>query len=724
MVSSLLGLCGKSKVSGYEQGVWVIRFSHTTVVRCVLRLVTCLSFICSNLWAEPIQWPLPAYQQNIESALIEAPVIKLLAEDSNPVAVGWIASGGPSFKLQVSLPEFEQPVDIYLGIASGADWWLSQTDSKLYPLAQNLSVWKKSNTESFIRQLIGPINLQEINAGNYLVHLYVVPEDETDFQKYFHWSVPVELDGNVESTGVISGYVQDAEGPVSGAVVRVHTDTPFATTDGNGYFQLKQLASTSTAKLTAWAPGYYNQFVDVDGWADSDLQIQLEPYTAEDNEEYEWVSAELTEGQERNCISCHSDSEHPEKHLTYDDWKKSAHARSATNPRFLSMYQGSDLTGNTSPATRYENHQDYGRFPLPPDETQPYYGPGYKLDFPATEGNCASCHAPYAAVNNPHGVNPLQLDGIATEGVGCDYCHKIKGVSLGHDGMPLDGNPGVLSYQLARPEPERQLFLGSFDDMAPGNDSFSPIYKQGQICAGCHYAKFWDVVVYNSFGEWLESNYSNPRTGKSCQQCHMPAGLTDRVIRLDEGGELRNPEGINSHQFIGGEDETLLKSAAEVTAEAIFDNDNISVDVVIKNQNAGHHLPTGSPLRHLILIVEVFDDADNLLTQISGNETPAWVGEYANKAGTVYAKVLEELWTGVYPSAAYWNQTTVRSDNRIAANGQDQQNFQFTASAQGAITVRVKLIYRRAYEELRKNKQWSKQDTVLFEKKLNLRGSE
>ncbi len=518
----------------------------------------------------------------------------------------------------------------------------------------------------------------------------------------------------------VSGHIYDASGPVSGALVRVHSQSISTTSAEDGYFHLEQLSGSETLAITTWAPGYYNQYTELPIGADNILQIQIEPYTLADNTEYEWLSANVTAGQERNCVSCHSDPEHPEQHLAFDDWNKSAHAQSATNPLFLSLYQGSDLDGNISPATRYGNSQDYGHFPLPPDHSKAYYGPGYKLDFPQTDGNCATCHTPYAAVNDPYGINPLQVNSIANEGVGCDYCHKIKGVVLNHQSMPVDGNPGVLSYQLARPEPERNLFLGSFDDMAPGDDSFSPLYRQGQICAGCHYGKFWDVVVYNSYGEWLLSDYSNPRTGKSCQQCHMPSGLTDRVVKLDSGGKLRDPDRIHSHQFIGGEDSEFLRSAATMEMSTQRIRKNIEVSIVIKNKNAGHHFPTGSPLRHLILVVEAIDQDGSRLTQLSGKQTPEWTGEYAGKAGTAYAKVLEELWTGIYPTAAFWNQTTVRSDNRIPARGQDLQTFQFLGPEQGDVTISATLLYRRSYEALRKTKKWPKQDFVLSEASMNL----
>ncbi len=38
-----------------------------------------------------------------------------------------------------------------------------------------------------------------------------------------------------------------------------------------------------------------------------------------------------------------------------------------------------------------------------------------------------------------------------------------------------------------------------------------------------HYGIFWSTLLYNSFGKWLESPYSNPRSGvaKRCRECRM-----------------------------------------------------------------------------------------------------------------------------------------------------------------------------------------------------------
>ena len=165
------------------------------------------------------------------------------------------------------------------------------------------------------------------------------------------------------------------------------------------------------------------------------------------------------------------------------------------------MYSGTDVHGNQSPPTRYGFNRDYGSFPLRPDLNQPYYGPGYKLDFSETDGNCAACHTPAASVNAPYGVNPTTVTGVAAEGVPCDFCHKVWDVRLAPaTGLPYANMPGVLSFEFRRPPEGHQFFAGPYDDVAPGEDTYSALQTESRFCAPCHFGVFWETVVYNSFG--------------------------------------------------------------------------------------------------------------------------------------------------------------------------------------------------------------------------------
>ncbi len=544
---------------------------------------------------------------------------------------------------------------------------------------------------------------------------------------------PTARPTSLPGTTSVEGAVYDADGPVSGAVVRAQTTDLATTTDAEGRFTFTDLTPSEPITLTAWAPGYYIAGGEPYLPGTDPITITLTAHTAEDNPNYAWLSAFAQAGDEGNCQNCHSNPDDPLSALPFDEWQRDAHSQSAVNPRFLTMYTGTDVHGNQSPLTRHGYSRDYGTFPLRPDPNRPYYGPGYKLDFPNTAGNCAACHAPAAAVNTPYGVDPTAVTGVGAEGVACDFCHKVWDVRLDSvTGLPYENMPGVLSFELRRPPEGHQFFAGPFDDVAPGEDTYSPLQRQSQFCAPCHFGVFWGTVVYNSFGEWLESPYSDPESGKTCQDCHMPSLGATHFARPDRGGHRRDPATIFSHRMPGASDEELLQNAVTMDVSAERRAGEVTITVTITNDKVGHHIPTDSPLRQMILLVRATDGQGQALSLLDGPTVPEWGGTgepaagatrrvapyYAGSPGKAFAKVLEELWTEVSPSGAYWNPTRVLSDNRLAAFATDTSTYTFAAPDEGEVTVEVTLIFRRAFIELMEQKGWDVPDIVMARQTL------
>jgi hypothetical protein len=551
----------------------------------------------------------------------------------------------------------------------------------------------------------------------------------------FVGSVPAVFVKSASSASV-TGLVNDVNGPIAGAMVRVKATEIVTTTDSNGRFLLTGLEPNEPVILTAWVKGYYigggdKQYVP----GASNVEIILTKHTDQDNADYTWLSAFSNSGytgsgEGSNCENCHADPNDAQASLPFSEWKADAHSLSAQNVRFLTMYNGTDTAGNQSPSTQYFHSRDYGRIPRRPDPNKPYFGPGYKLDFPDAAGNCAACHTPAAAVNAPYNTDPTTVSGVGAEGVTCDFCHKIWNVSLDQvTGLPYANVPGVLSFEFRRPPEGHQFFAGPFDDVAPGEDTYSPLQKQSQYCAPCHFSIFWDTVVYNSFGEWLDSPYSNPQTGKTCQDCHMPPDLNNHFARLEKGGVIRDPQTIFSHLMPGAANDQLLQNAVSMDVKAERHDEQVIVTVTIANDRTGHHVPTDSPLRHLILIVKASDSEGHLLRQSDGPVIPEWCGTgdpnegyYGDLPGKAFAKVLEELWTEVSPTGAYWNPTRILSDNRIAAFATDNSTYTFTAGTDDMITVDVVLLFRRAFIELASQKDWEIHDIIMEHKVINTSG--
>jgi hypothetical protein len=157
-----------------------------------------------------------------------------------------------------------------------------------------------------------------------------------------------------------------------------------------------------------------------------------------------------------------------------------------------------------------------------------------------------------------------------------------------------------------------------------------------------------------------------------------------------------------------------------MTATAQLEGETVVVQVDIINDKTGHHVPTDSPLRHLILLICATDAQGNILQQLDGPTVPEWggvgdptQGYYAGLPGKAFAKVLEELWTEVSPTGAYWNPTRVLDDNRLSAFVTDTSVYTFAAPTGGEVTVKVTLLFRRAFKELMDQKGWDVPDIVM-----------
>lgn len=558
------------------------------------------------------------------------------------------------------------------------------------------------------------------------------------------WIVP-----NPGRLDAVSGVVTDPTGrPVGGAIVRIQTTEWSTTTDEAGRFRLTGFTPAFSVHLTAWKDGFFVRGALVRSWTPS-VDITLTPYPLVDNVDYEWIpprvegrstirdallqgvlDAAATASMDHvffavadhfalGCRDCHGAT-------INDQWAGGAHAQGVQNRRFMTMYNGTDMQGRKSPATRRVRTRDYGGLPLPPGRGRPYFGPGYRLDFPNSAGNCATCHLPGAALRAPYDTDPNGVDGVNRLGTHCDFCHKISGVLLDPStGRPFANRPGILSLRFARPADGSQIFFGPFNDVDAGPDTYLPLMKRSEICAPCHDATFWGIPVYSSFGEWLQSEYS--RRGVTCQHCHMASDSALANFAPDRGGRTRNPAKIPTHYFPGASDTTLLRNAVTMTLEANCEGDRTDVTVTIDNDRTGHHVPTDSPLRQMILLVTATDGEGRELPLVGGSTVPDWggigdpeAGYYAGRPGKGYAKILQELWTGVQPTGAYWNPTRIVRDNRLAAFAQDTNRFEFTAPEVGNVTVEARLLYRRAFIELMDQKGWGVPDILMERQVLSI----
>jgi hypothetical protein len=381
-------------------------------------------------------------------------------------------------------------------------------------------------------------------------------------------------------------------------------------------------------------------------------------------------------------------------------WLGNAHAGAGTNPRFFSLYNGTNLSGTLQ------------------------LGGGYKDDFPGTSGNCATCHAPGAALDAPFTTDMNTLAGADTFGVHCDFCHKVAAVYLNPPtGLPYENTPGVLSTQVRRPFPDTeryQLFFGTFDDdNVPEEDTYLPLIEDSQFCAPCHQFSFWGTPIYQSFQEWLESPY--PQFGVECQTCHMPSDGVMTNVAPGMGGVERDPMTIHAHTQPGAADEELLQNTVTMALNARQVTNRIRVTVAITNTGAGHHVPTDFPGRHMILTVFATDGYGQDLTQQSGPAVPNWGGPQAGLPGKAFAKVLRDGETGEWPVVSYWKQALITSDNRIPALAGDTSVYTFTApNGSIPVTITAELRFRRVFQAVMETRGWDSPDIVMEQARTTL----
>jgi hypothetical protein len=472
----------------------------------------------------------------------------------------------------------------------------------------------------------------------------------------------------------ITGAVRGAGAPLRGALVRYKGKAATTRTDALGRFSLPGLSGES-AYLTAWKDGYFIAGADANRQS---LVLDLRPLPAEDCETYPWVDPTPSRTVKDYCGNCHGE--------IYREWAASGHAQSATNRRFLSLYDGSDWHG------------------------KPGVGWSLRDEQPDGVGVCTACHAPTV----PHGdaayFDLSKVRGVARHGVHCDYCHKITDAGLGTIGL----THGRFGIELLRPA-KGQQFFGPLDDVDRGEDAYSPLYRDSRYCASCHEGTVLGVHVYGTYSEWLQS--SARKEGKQCQTCHAkPTGKMTNVAP-GHGGIERDPKTLGNHLFFAGSQGDMLRRALEVSVASNREGDACRAIVEIRAGNAGHRLPTGFPDRHLALIVEAVDVEGKRVQPLSGPTLPEQAGRgAAGLPGRLYARLLKDD-SGHWP-VPFWRADDGRTeDTRLAAGRPDRVDFRFPSKAS---RVRIRLLHRRTWPEVAEAKAWPDNETIVMDRFLDL----
>lgn len=229
---------------------------------------------------------------------------------------------------------------------------------------------------------------------------------------------------------------------------------------------------------------------------------------------------------------------------------------------------------------------------------------------------CERCHSVIGSRSGEIQWGPFDmqtLSPVTQEGVGCDLCHTITGISrLSNGGIAL--SPGKTKH-------------GSLRDPQPNTahtSTYNDLYVSSEYCGSCH-----DLVtdgglgLETTFREWRQEGFHV--TGKTCNECHMPAYTAAAAV----GGPVRT---VHDHRFVGA-DLALVSfpnregQLAAVTAmlqgaltvefdipSTVAAGSDLPIQVRLVNDKTGHDVPSGVPfIRQMWLSVIVRDQGGTIL---------------------------------------------------------------------------------------------------------------
>ena len=518
----------------------------------------------------------------------------------------------------------------------------------------------------------------------------------------------------------LRGRVLSPFGPVKDARVRLKGSDQFVRTDDQGRFALPTAnIPPGRVVVTAGKDGWFNNGVvsHSSGWT---KDLFLNPVYLNDQSTYRFISPVL-------CARCHVNV------TRY--WDRSKMAHTTSNPKVLQVFDGKDGFGRKGVA------------------------PGYRLDNPGKNGNCVTCHAPSAEVSRygPRNLSTALRWPLAEwDGLSCDYCHKVRKV------VPDGSRPSGMRPLLERQTPARGssiLVFGPYDDVVvpPMAASYNPLLNQGRFCSTCHAhfkrldkGKKWDhrkvysdsewsgfglkednrlpiQTTYYEWKQWQDSLTSeDSNKGKKCQDCHM--SWRKEMLPYDEyvvdggarnmWGTRRDPREIHPHHFDGGT-KTQLKTALSMEMEGEITGNKLTLKVYITNTNGGHWVPTGEPLRSVMLVLKATDSKGEPLILLNGSSLPGWTGRggplktnYAGSPGAVFAKVLGDDAGQIH--VPFWKATRIVSDTRIRPKTTKELKFEFSLDdPEDEPSAEARLIYRPVVLPWAEKKGWPVEDIVI-----------
>lgn len=273
---------------------------------------------------------------------------------------------------------------------------------------------------------------------------------------------------------------------------------------------------------------------------------------------------------------------------------------------------------------------------------------------------CLRCHSPLAASRGDLSL----IRKVSWEGITCDYCHSVEDVT------PTKINA------VARVEFNGVKSGPSTDAVSPAHGTrFSKVHTTSLICSTCHdYRNALGFQVLTTYSEWEQSPYA--KGGQQCQSCHMYS-VQGKIVDVRVTND--SAPGINLHRMPGSRSVEQLNRAIQSQVSATRQGEKVKVTVKLTNAGAGHYVPTGSPMRKLILEVrfEPFGEGQPLRVE------------------RIYARTIRDQKGATLPreDLAFLKAAKVVEDTRIAPKQTRTETFIFDLPAGHRARVEANLDY-------------------------------
>ncbi len=321
------------------------------------------------------------------------------------------------------------------------------------------------------------------------------------------------------------------------------------------------------------------------------------------------------------CGRCHRD--------IFRYWKASLHAQAADDPRFQAAFTKLKQESNR----------------------------------PDIDSLCLRCHAPALL----YGQDAKWERKVSWEGVTCDFCHSVRSVSADPK------TPFALDVGQTKSGPLR--------DAQPTvhGARYTEAFASPMLCNPCHqFTNEKGLDVLSTYSEWQASTY--PAKSITCQNCHMRSTsgkvVDPKVLRVASSS-------VNLHEMPGGHSITELNRALQAIISSARHGNTVDVTVQVSNRGAGHRLPTGSPLRSIVMVVQV----------------DSGIGKAQTATRTYGRVVVDENNQPATDEATVWLKgARVVRDDRLAPSERRIEKFSFTMAADTPVRSVAKFYYRYSQE--------------------------